>query len=87
MGVKIREKVKGSGVFWVFINHKNRRTSKKVGRRQNASKVAEQIEAQLKLGQSPIHETEGRFATHPFSRSSAFICIPADPKRRIASLC
>ncbi len=57
MGVKIREKVKGSGVFWVFINHKNRRTSKKVGRRQNASKVAEQIEAQLKLGQSPIHET------------------------------
>ena len=49
MGVRIREKVRGSGVFWVFINHKNCRTSKKVGTRRNASKVAEQIEAQLKL--------------------------------------
>ena len=26
MGVKVKEKVAGSGVFWVFINHKGKRS-------------------------------------------------------------
>ena len=42
MGVVVREKVKGSGEWWAFINHNGRRTSKKVGTRRNAEKVAEQ---------------------------------------------
>ena len=32
MGVKVREKPKGSGVYWVFINHGGTRESKKVGK-------------------------------------------------------
>ena len=31
MGVKVREKPKGSGVYWVFINHNGKRKSKKIG--------------------------------------------------------
>ncbi len=27
MGVKVREKVQGSGVFWVFIHHHGKRVS------------------------------------------------------------
>ncbi len=32
MGVTVREKVKGSGVWWVFISHQGKRKSKKIGR-------------------------------------------------------
>ena len=56
MGVKIREKVTGSGVFWVFINHQGRRSSKQVGGEKAALKVKEIIEARLKLGQSFLPE-------------------------------
>ena len=28
MGVKVREKVQGSGIWWVFINHQGDRESK-----------------------------------------------------------
>jgi len=51
MAVKIREKIRGSKVFWVFINHNGRRTSKKIGTKRNAEKVAEDIQARLQLGQ------------------------------------
>jgi integrase len=55
MGVKIREKIKGSGEYWVFINHKRRRKALKVGDKKAAKKVAETIAARLKLGE-PIEE-------------------------------
>ena len=53
MGVVVRKKVNGSNIWWVFVSHKGRRTSKRVGTRRNAEKVAEHIEAQLKLGLLP----------------------------------
>ncbi len=52
MGVKIREKIKGSGEWWVFINHLGRRKAKRVGSEKAALKVKEIIEARLKLGQA-----------------------------------
>jgi integrase len=52
MGVKIREKPKGSGVFWVFANHNGKRTSKKIGTDEDAAnEVAKKIEAKLVLGE------------------------------------
>jgi len=51
MGVRIREKKKGSGVWWLFINHKGRRASRKVGSLEAAQAVKQQIEARLVLGQ------------------------------------
>ena len=51
MGVKIREKPKGSGVWWVFIDHQNKRKAKKIGKdKRLAKEVAKQIEARLVLG-------------------------------------
>jgi len=51
MGVRVREKTKGSGELWIFINHNGVRKSKKVGRdRKKAMKVAKLIEAKLALG-------------------------------------
>src|SRR5262245_59086032 len=54
MGVKVREKDKDSGVYWVFINYRGRPTSLKDGTLKAANKVKEQIEARLKLGQDAL---------------------------------
>jgi integrase len=58
MGVKVREKVKGSNEWWIFIDHQGRRKAKRVGSAKAALKVKETIEARLKLGQSIEEERE-----------------------------
>jgi len=51
MGVTIRQKSKGKGKpWWVFISHQGKRTSKRVGDKRAAEKVASQIRSQLNLG-------------------------------------
>ncbi len=51
MGVRIREKPQGSGVWWLFINHHGRRKSKMIGRdKKLAREVAEKISAKQTLG-------------------------------------
>ena len=56
MGVKVREKPKGSGIFWVFINHQGKRKSKKVGDVKTANEVAEKIKAKLVLGELRVEK-------------------------------
>ena len=43
MGVKVREKVNGSGEWWVFINHQGRRKAKRVGVGRSGKKAAELV--------------------------------------------
>jgi len=50
MGVKVREKVKGSGVWWVFINYRGKRESTQVGAEKSAYEVKRLLEAKLALG-------------------------------------
>ncbi|MBZ5498743.1 MAG: site-specific integrase [Acidobacteriia bacterium] len=50
MGVKVREKVKGSGVWWVFVNHDGERSSTQVGSLKAANKTAEDMQHRLALG-------------------------------------
>ncbi len=60
MGVIVRQKVKGKGQpWWVFIAHGGERTSRRVGTKGAAEKVASIIEARLQLGQ-PAFEEEQR---------------------------
>jgi len=56
MGVKVREKVKESGVWWIFVSHGGRRTSRKVGSEKAALEVAKHIEAKLTLGEAFLRE-------------------------------
>ena len=51
MSVIVREKVRGSGVYWIFVTSRGLRTARKVGSRQAAEKAARQIEAKIALGQ------------------------------------
>ena len=39
MGIKVREKISGSGEWWLFINHKGVRKTKKVGSEDSALEV------------------------------------------------
>ena len=57
MGVSVREKVKGSGEWWIFIRHNGMRKSKLVGRDKGlALKAAEKIKARLVLGEMSLDE-------------------------------
>ena len=60
MGVKVREKIKGSGEWWIFINHKGRRKAKKIGRdKKVALAMANKIEAKLVLGDMKLSSNTG----------------------------
>jgi integrase len=52
MGVKVREKIKGSGDYWIFINHRRVRKARHIGSKKLADKAKAIFEARLKLGQS-----------------------------------
>ncbi len=52
MGVKVREKIKGSGDWWIFINHRRVRKARHIGSKKLAEKAKAIIDARLKLGQS-----------------------------------
>jgi len=63
MGVKVREKTKGSGIWWVFIDHQGRRRAKKIGRDKKAAKsIAIKIEAKLVLGDLGLVEKKADLA-------------------------
>ena len=57
MGVRIRQKNKGKGQpWWVFIHHKGKRKSIKVGDQKAAKRLAAKIEFKLKVGELGIDQ-------------------------------
>ncbi len=51
MGVQVREKRKGSGEWWLFINHDGKRTSRKVGtNKREADNLATVLAGRLAAG-------------------------------------
>jgi integrase len=50
MGVTVREKVRGSGVYWVFIRHGAQRRSCRAGSKEAAKYVAAAAEIRLHEG-------------------------------------
>jgi integrase len=51
MGVKVREKPPGSGIYWIFIHHQGKRKSKKIG---NDEKIAKEVR---------VHDLRHSYAT------------------------
>ena len=59
MAVKVREKPEGSGIWWIFIDHRGKRKAKKVGKdKRLAQEMAKKIEAKLALGDAGLLEKE-----------------------------
>lgn len=88
MGVKVREKPKNSGNWWVFIDHQGRRKAKKIGKdKRTAMAVAKQIEARLILGElhlSKEHENQApsfeEYATTWMTLNVPATCKPSTEK-------
>lgn len=82
MGVNVREKIKGSGVWWIFIKHKGRRRSKKVGRdRKKAVEAAKKIEARLALGDFGILEEPQKILTfEEYAETWSTVTVPSTCK-------
>ena len=60
MGVKVREKMKDSGVWWIFIDHQGRRKANKVGKDGRiALELAKKIESKLISEEMPVIEPPG----------------------------
>ena len=50
--MKVKERPKGSGVYWLYICHRGKRKTKKIGKdRELACKVAKRLDAKLTLDQ------------------------------------
>jgi integrase len=54
MGVKVREKEKGSKVFWLFIDYNRQRKAKRVGDKKAAELAAVKIRAKLAEGDTSV---------------------------------
>jgi len=64
MGVTIREKPPGSGIYWLFISHRGKRTSQKVGgNKKRADELAEEIRHQLALDKLGLLEKSDKKIT------------------------
>ncbi len=64
MAVTVREKPKGSGEWWIFINHQGKRKSKKIGKdKKLACKVAEKIKARLVLNELRVEKINKKCPT------------------------
>jgi len=83
MGVKVREKTKGSGVWWIFIDHQGRRRAKKIGRDKKAAEgIAIKIEAKLVLGEMGLVEkkTDTAATFEEYANTWMTFTIPATCK-------
>ena len=59
MGVKVRERPKGSGIYWLFIDFEGKRKAKKVGTNKKlANDLAKQLEAKIVLGHFELGESD-----------------------------
>jgi len=83
MGVKVREKPKNSGVWWIFIAHNGKRKSKKIGKdKKLALEAAKKIEAKLALGDMGLDEKEEKRIPifEEYSQTWITVTVPATCK-------
>jgi integrase len=80
MSVQVREKIKGSGEWWIFIEHHGQRKSKKIGRdKRFALEAAKKIEAKLVLGDLNLKNNDDKTFGH-YAKLWIEITVPATCK-------
>lgn len=80
MGVKVRETPKGSGIWYVFVNHNGKRKSKKIGKNKRlAIEVARKLEAKLILGELEIEKNRPNCPTFK-GYAETWLALPHDWK-------
>ena len=56
MGVKVREKVKDSGEWWLIIHRDGRKVTKRIGNKNAAEQAKKIVEGHLAAGRAPLPE-------------------------------
>jgi integrase len=80
MAVRVREKPKGSGEWWIFINHHGKRKAKKIGKdKRFAREVAKKIKAKLTLGDFNIEQINAECQTFQ-EYAEMWLSLPHDRK-------
>jgi integrase len=70
MGVRINERPKGSGIWWIFISHHGKRKAKKIGKdKRLAREVAKKFEARLVLGELELSRDKSRLLFNDYART------------------
>ena len=83
MGVRVREKPYGSGIWWVFINHQGRRKSKLVGTEKAAREFAERLKARLLLGEYGLDGENSQSTAPTFSKlADDWLALQIKPDHR-----
>ena len=72
MGVKIREKMKGSGDWWIFIDHRGNRVAKHCGDLATAEEAQRIIERQLALNMYQFPKREPKKSQKPIVTVSEY---------------
>ena len=81
MGVKVRQKTKGRGKpWWIFITHNGKRTSRKIGDKTAAERVASEIRARLQTGEFGFEEKKPIPTFKKIADSWIKITVPATCK-------
>ena len=85
MGVKLRQRPKGSGTWWIFINHAGKRKARKIGKdKKLAREVAKRIEKKLLLGE---FELDPRSNVPTFKEyADLWLQLPSDRKESSTDL-
>lgn len=68
--ITVREKIKGSGEWWLFLHLGGQRKSRKVGTEAEALARKEKIEARLVLSDDPVSELREIFNSAPRKKES-----------------
>jgi integrase len=82
MGVKVKERPEGSGIWWIFINHDGKRKAKKIGKdKRTAMEAARKIEAKLTLGDMGLGQDETKVMIFSdYAKSWIVVTVPATCK-------
>lgn len=78
MAVTVREKIPGSGVWWIFINHNGTRKSKKVGPKSLAKEAAAKVQAHLTLGDLDVLEKKASSVPSFKEYAELWLSLPND---------
>jgi integrase len=82
MGVKVRQRPQGSGIWWIFIDHQGIRKAKKIGKDKGfAKEVAKKIEAKLTLGDMNLLTNDRKSPTFgDYAKTWIAVTVPATCK-------
>ena len=72
MSVKVRERPKGSGEYWLFIDHNGKRKARKIGDKKTANAIARKTQQKLSSGELGLFDKEKRL---PFFQDYSFIWL------------